>query len=341
MKPTASVASSPRRATATKKANAAKVKAEEEELEPAQSTTKQVKEEPGADAPLKAKSVRGKRAKAEEPTEDAPPAKRRKSGVAAGKAKKEEDHEYGADAPDGIAEAIEEETVDASGSPSTTAAVKAGPAASPKKRAKKEPAPAEDPSTIVRLRERARDSAPGAGAVLPKHYVGAHLSAAGGPQYAVLNALRIGAEAFALFVRPKMQWASKPLAPEAVALFRRWCAEHGYSAGPGPHGHGRVVAHGCYLINLGNPDPEKLEKAMGAFIDDVQRCHELGIRLYNFHPGVSAVLILVLPVLVFVDDRWRSRSPDHRAPSGSARRRRAACRSPRASTRRTRRCPRS
>lgn len=45
------------------------------------------------------------------------------------------------------------------------------------------------------------------------------------------------------------------------------------------------MPHGSYLINLAQPDPEKAEQAYTCFLDDLRRCEELGITLYNFHPG--------------------------------------------------------
>ncbi|EPQ32105.1 uncharacterized protein PFL1_00302 [Pseudozyma flocculosa PF-1] len=110
------------------------------------------------------------------------------------------------------------------------------------------------------------------------HHVGAHISSAGGVENAPLNALRIGGNAFSLFVRPKMQWASKPLTDTNTSQFHVRTKEHGYGA---PH----VVPHGCYLINLANPDEAKRAKSFEAFMDDLQRCEALGVALYNFHPG--------------------------------------------------------
>ena len=38
-------------------------------------------------------------------------------------------------------------------------------------------------------------------------------------------------------------------------------------------------------MNLAQADPEKAEQAYTCFLDDLQRCEALGIKLYNFHPG--------------------------------------------------------
>jgi AP endonuclease-1 len=47
------------------------------------------------------------------------------------------------------------------------------------------------------------------------------------------------------------------------------------------------VPHGSYLVNLAHPDAERKKQAYDSFLNDLTRCHTLGIRLYNFHPGNS------------------------------------------------------
>ena len=46
-----------------------------------------------------------------------------------------------------------------------------------------------------------------------------------------------------------------------------------------------VIPHDSYLINLGHPEQEKLQKSRDAFLVELQRCEQLGIKLLNFHPG--------------------------------------------------------
>ena len=48
---------------------------------------------------------------------------------------------------------------------------------------------------------------------------------------------------------------------------------------------GQILAHDSYLINLGHPEEAALEKSRLAFIDEMQRCRQLGISMLNFHPG--------------------------------------------------------
>ncbi|KAG2337235.1 AP endonuclease [Suillus weaverae] len=108
--------------------------------------------------------------------------------------------------------------------------------------------------------------------------IGAHVSAAGGVENAVRNAAMVGANAFALFVKSQRKWDSPPLSVENVDAFKRRMQEFGYSPK-------HVLPHGSYLVNLGNPDEEKRQKSFNCFLDDLQRCEQLGLELYNFHPG--------------------------------------------------------
>jgi len=109
-------------------------------------------------------------------------------------------------------------------------------------------------------------------------YVGAHVSASGGVENAPLNAGKIGARAFALFTKNQRQWVAKPLSEKSIATFKENLA----AVGIAPE---QVLPHDSYLINLGHPEKEALQKSRNAFLDEMQRCEQLGLRLLNFHPG--------------------------------------------------------
>lgn len=109
-------------------------------------------------------------------------------------------------------------------------------------------------------------------------YIGAHVSASGGVEFAPVNAHEIGANAFALFTKNQRQWVSKPLTAESIHLFRENCDKYGFQ----PE---YILPHDSYLINLGHPEEEGLEKSRAAFLDEMQRCEQLGLKLLNFHPG--------------------------------------------------------
>jgi len=115
-------------------------------------------------------------------------------------------------------------------------------------------------------------------------YVGAHVSASGGVENAPLNAMEIGARAFALFTKNQRQWKAKPLSEESIEAFRTNLEKSGIS----PR---HVLPHDSYLINLGHPEPEKLEKSREAFVDELKRCEQLGLDKLNFHPGSHLVKI--------------------------------------------------
>lgn len=108
--------------------------------------------------------------------------------------------------------------------------------------------------------------------------IGAHVSASGGVENAPENAHKIGAKAFALFTKNQRRWFSKPLTNTNIDGFRKNLEKFGFSAD-------HVMPHDSYLINLGHPDPESLQKSREAFLDEMQRCQQLGIKLLNFHPG--------------------------------------------------------
>ena len=109
-------------------------------------------------------------------------------------------------------------------------------------------------------------------------FVGAHISTSGGVENAPINAFAIGAKAFALFTKNQRQWAAKPLSQESIKAFKENCEKYGYN----PE---HILPHDSYLINLGHPEKEGLEKSRKAFLDELQRCEQLGLDRLNFHPG--------------------------------------------------------
>ncbi|MDX1591897.1 MAG: deoxyribonuclease IV [Balneolaceae bacterium] len=109
-------------------------------------------------------------------------------------------------------------------------------------------------------------------------YIGAHVSAAGGVENAPERAHEIGATGFALFTKNQRQWEGKPLTEENIDGFKENCEKFGYS-------RDAIIPHDSYLINLGHPEKDKLQKSRNAFLDEMQRCEQLGITMLNFHPG--------------------------------------------------------
>lgn len=109
-------------------------------------------------------------------------------------------------------------------------------------------------------------------------FIGAHVSASGGLSNAAIRAHELDATAFALFTKNQRQWRAAPLTDDVINDFKRACEKYGY-------GPGQILPHDSYLINLGHPVEDALDKSREAFIDEMQRCERLGLTLLNFHPG--------------------------------------------------------
>ena len=109
-------------------------------------------------------------------------------------------------------------------------------------------------------------------------YIGAHVSVSGGVENAIKNAKEIGATAFALFTKNQRQWIAPELTPSQITLFRDLMTKEGFSAG-------QILPHDSYLINLGHPDSDGLEKSRDSFFEEMRRCELLGLDRLNFHPG--------------------------------------------------------
>jgi len=121
-------------------------------------------------------------------------------------------------------------------------------------------------------------------ALVSDHWVGAHVSAAGGPSNAIVNASLIGARAFALDTRSKRRWVSPPLTSEECVKFKQRMKDFHFI----PE---QVLPHGSYLMNVGSADDELREKSRQCLLEEVTRCQQLGLHLYNFHPGSTCGVI--------------------------------------------------
>ena len=109
-------------------------------------------------------------------------------------------------------------------------------------------------------------------------YVGAHVSCSGGVGNAPINANIYGAKAFAFFTKNQRRWTANPLTKAEIDEFKENCLKYGYSPKT-------ILAHDSYLINLGHPTNEGIEKSRFAFLDEMLRCEQLGLDKLNFHPG--------------------------------------------------------
>ncbi len=108
------------------------------------------------------------------------------------------------------------------------------------------------------------------------HPIGAHMSIAGGHEFAISRGEELGCSAIQIFTKNANQWRAKPLTEEGVARFRAAWRNSPVD---------RIIAHDSYLINLAAPDDEKWLKSRAAFIDEMERCSHLGVPDLVMHPG--------------------------------------------------------
>lgn len=106
--------------------------------------------------------------------------------------------------------------------------------------------------------------------------IGAHLPMKKEPASALDAAQKLGCDVVQLFVKPPLQWAAPPLSDANIVNFigakERTKVKF-------------VVAHAGYLVNLASPKPDVLLMSRKALLDEMQRCHLLGIPLLVVHAG--------------------------------------------------------
>ncbi len=106
--------------------------------------------------------------------------------------------------------------------------------------------------------------------------LGGHLSTKDGFGKLPENAEKIGLKTYQFFSKNQMQWKAKPI-PENEAILHKENMKKYKIQNP--------AIHASYLLNLGSPEKDKLEKSYEAFIDEINRAEKLGIELLIFHPG--------------------------------------------------------
>lgn len=109
-----------------------------------------------------------------------------------------------------------------------------------------------------------------------RQLLGAHTSIAGGVDTAIERAEKLNFTAIQIFTKNNNQWRANPLSEEVITNYKSKLSDSDIQF---------VVAHDSYLINLCAKDKELLEKSRNAFIEELERCEQLGIPHLNFHPG--------------------------------------------------------
>ncbi len=130
-----------------------------------------------------------------------------------------------------------------------------------------------------------------------KQLLGAHMSISGGYEQAIIRGGSIGCTAIQIFTKSSRQWAAKPILPEQATIFKKTLQESSVQS---------VFAHASYLINIGSADAQLAKKSATALIEELNRCHTLGIPYLVLHPGafvkstIAESLSLISQCLTYV-----------------------------------------
>ena len=106
--------------------------------------------------------------------------------------------------------------------------------------------------------------------------IGAHVSTAGGISNAVARGQEIGCEAIQIFGSSPQAWAFKPVSGEQIERFKQGLINAGI---------GSVFLHAIYLINLGTPSEETLQKGIDSLINYMNLAADIGADGVIVHPG--------------------------------------------------------
>jgi len=106
--------------------------------------------------------------------------------------------------------------------------------------------------------------------------LGAHTSISGGFETSIKQAKYLQCHAIQIFSKNQMRWSAPEIDNKTAENFieKRKRGEIEY-----------LMIHDSYLINLGNPDEKKRERALIAFADEIRRAKQLGADYLVFHPG--------------------------------------------------------
>ena len=106
--------------------------------------------------------------------------------------------------------------------------------------------------------------------------LGAHMSIAGGVKNALIAGESIGCTAIQIFTASNRQWSFKTIDKSAVQEFIKQQQQSSIQI---------VASHASYLINLGSPKKDIVEKSRQALAAELARCEQLAIPYAVVHPG--------------------------------------------------------
>ena len=106
--------------------------------------------------------------------------------------------------------------------------------------------------------------------------LGVHCSIRGGLHNAFYEAESLGIDTFQVFTKNQRQWKEKIIDTEEKSGFLNTYKTSRVKM---------IFSHASYLINLASNDDTLWECSVRALIDEVQRCHDLGLEFTILHPG--------------------------------------------------------
>jgi len=106
--------------------------------------------------------------------------------------------------------------------------------------------------------------------------LGAHTFVSGGLPKAIELTSKLNFTAIQIFTKNNNRWEAPAIPQNQIFEFKeKWKNSQIQE----------IISHDSYLINLCAKSNEILEKSRKAFLDELFRCEQLGIRYLNFHPG--------------------------------------------------------
>lgn len=108
--------------------------------------------------------------------------------------------------------------------------------------------------------------------------IGAHLSIEGGFHRAIERGEEIGATAIQIFTKSNRQWRARAIHDDEIFMFKETWKRSSITS---------VTAHASYLLNLASSDKDLEKRSTLALIEEIHRCHLLGIPNIVLHPGSS------------------------------------------------------
>ena len=108
-----------------------------------------------------------------------------------------------------------------------------------------------------------------------KLFLGAHMSITGGIDRSLEAAASIGCTALQIFTSSNRSWTTKSLTDEDIERVTIKQKEYNLP----------IVSHCSYLINLASPSKSVQKNAYKSLVQELKRCHQLGIQYTVLHPG--------------------------------------------------------